>query len=150
MTDAKTSTVISGRCYCGATTIHATQSPRAVAYCHCTDCRRVTGAPAAAFAAFDETAVTFAPSDGRKVTVNPGVTRSFCNVCGSPLAGRYDYLPGTVYIAVGLLDQANDLAPQLHAHESQRLTWLHIDDDLRRFAGSARSRLRDADPASKP
>lgn len=141
MTGANTSTVISGRCYCGATTIRAAQAPHAVAYCHCTDCRRATGAPVAAFAAFDETAVTFAPNEGRKVAANPGVTRTFCEVCGSPLTGRYDYLPGKVYIAVGVLDQAGDLAPQLHAHDSQRLVWLHIDDELERFADSARSQL---------
>lgn len=144
MTGASISTAISGRCYCGATTIHTTQAPHAVAYCHCTDCRRVTGAPVAAFAAFDEAAVTFTPSEGRKVAANPGVTRSFCEVCGSPLAGRYDYLPGKVYIPVGVLDQAGDFAPQLHAHESQRLVWLHIDDELERFAGSARSQLIDS------
>lgn len=73
-----------------------------------------------------------------------GVVRTFCAVCGSPLAGRYEYLPGQIYIAVGVIDQANDLAPLLHAHEAQRLTWLHIDDDLERFATTSRSRLADA------
>jgi len=132
---------IAGRCYCGRTTIRATQKPLAVAYCHCADCRRVTGAPVAAFAAFDETAVTLSPDDGTEVVANPGVRRTFCTSCGSPLTGRYDYLPGQVYIAIGILDQADDLAPQLHAHEAQRLTWLHIDDGLERFASSSRSRL---------
>ena len=141
MTDTKSLAVITGRSYCGATTINATQAPRTVVYCHCIDCRRVTGAPVAAFAAFDETAVTLTPNEGRSVTSNPGVTRSFCQVCGTPLTGRYDYLPGEVYIAVGVLDQAGDLTPQLHAHETQRLVWLHIDDECERFAGSARSQL---------
>ena len=144
MADEDTSTAITGRCYCGATTISATQVPQTIAYCHCIDCRRVTGAPVAAFAAFDETAVTFSPDEGRKVVASPGVMRTFCAICGSPLAGRYEYLPGKVYIAVGVLDQANELAPQLHAHESQRLKWLHIDDDLERFANTSRSRLNDA------
>lgn len=139
-----TAAVITGRCYCGATTIRATQLPQTVAYCHCSDCRRATGAPVAVYAAFDETAVTFSPDDGRKVVANPGVVRSFCAHCGSSLADRYDYLPGQVYIAVGVLDQAGDLPPQLHAYESQRLTWLHIDDDLERFATSSRARLIDA------
>ena len=139
-----TAAAITGRCYCGATTISATQMPQTIAYCHCIDCRRVTGAPVAAFAAFDETAVTFSPDEGRKVVANPGVMRTFCAACGSPLTGRYDYLPGQVYIAVGVLDQASDLAPQLHAHESQRLTWLHIDDDLERFATTSRLHLADA------
>lgn len=144
MKDAKASTVVSGRCYCGAITICATQAPHAIAYCHCIDCRRVTGAPVAAFAAFDETAVIFTPNEGCMVNANPGVSRTFCQTCGSPLAGRYDYLPGKIYIAVGVLDQAGDLAPQLHAHEAQRLEWLHIDDKLERTAGSARSQLMDA------
>jgi len=145
MTVAKADTpaTITGRCYCGATTLRATRAPHAVAYCHCLDCRRVTGAPVAAFAAFDEGVVTFTPNEGREVAVNPGVRRTFCAVCGSPLTGRYDYLPGTLYIAIGILDQAEDLAPQLHAHAAQRLTWLHIDDDLERLATSARSQLTD-------
>lgn len=134
-------TVISGRCYCGATMIQVEKAPDAVAYCHCADCRRVTGAPVAAFAAFDETAVAFTPNEGRKVMANPGVTRTFCETCGSPLTGRYDYLPGKVYIAVSLLDQADDYAPELHAHVSKQLEWLHIDDDLERFENSARERL---------
>lgn len=133
--------VFTGRCYCGAVTISTTQAPQNIAYCHCIDCRRVTGAPVAAFAAFNEMAVTFTPDEGSKITANPGVTRTFCAVCGSPLAGRYDYLPGQVYIALGVLDQSSDLAPRLHAHESQRLTWLHIDDNLERLASTSRSVL---------
>lgn len=142
--DDDTAAVITGRCYCGATTISATQLPQTIAYCHCCDCRRVTGAPVAAFAAFDEAAVTFTPNDGRKVTANPGVVRTFCEACGSPLAGRYEYLQGQVYVAVGVLDQAGDLAPQLHAHAAQQLTWLHIEDDLERFAATVRAQLVDA------
>ena len=144
MTDTDASTVITGRCYYGATTIGATQRPQSIAYCHYIDCRRVTGAPVAAFAAFDERAVTVSPNKGREVVANPGVKRTFCAVCGSPLTGSYAYLPRQVYIPVGILDQAGDLAPELHAHESQRLTWLHIDDDLERFATTSRTRLSDA------
>lgn len=137
-------TVLSGRCYCGAITFRTTQEPQTVAYCHCDDCRRATGGPVAAFAALDETAVTFSPNEGRKITANPGVTRTFCADCGSSLTGRYDYLPGQVYISLGIVDQADDFAPKIHSHESERLTWLHIDDDLERVAATARSKINDA------
>jgi len=136
--------VLSGRCYCGATTFNSTQEPQAVAYCHCDSCRRSTGGPVAAFAALDEKAVTFSPNEGRKVALKPGVARTFCADCGSSLTGRYDYLPGQVYVALGVIDQANDLAPQIHCHDSERLSWLHIDDDLEREAASARSKINDA------
>ena len=139
-----TVTVLTGRCYCGRTTFSTTQEPQTVAYCHCDDCRRATGGPVAAFAALDEKAVTFLPDEGRKVSVNPSVTRTFCADCGSSLTGRYDYLPGQVYISLGVIDQANDLAPKIHSHESERLTWLHINDNLERVATTARSRINDA------
>ena len=143
--DNNTTAVITGRCYCGATTIRATEAPLTIAYCHCIDCRRVTGAPVAAFAAFDEAAVTFTPNEGQKVSVNPGVERSFCAACGSPLTCRYGYLPGQVYIAVSLFDQAGDMAPHLHAHAAEGLSWLHIDDDLDRHTATARAQLIDAE-----
>lgn len=141
MANETVSVILTGRCYCGAVTIETIQAPQTVTYCHCNDCRRVTGSPVSAFAAFDESAVTFEPNEGRSVTVSPGVTRSFCETCGSPLAGRYEYLPGQVYVGVGLFDQADELAPLMHAHDSQRLAWFHVDDGLERFAGSARSEL---------
>ncbi len=138
------SAVVSGRCYCGAIKIHATQRPHAVAYCHCSDCRRVTAAPVAVFAAFDEAAVSFTPDAGRSVSSSPGVTRTFCADCGSSIAGRYDYLPGQVYIGVGLLDQIDALGPTVHAHEAQRAKWLHINDNLERFPASARTQLNES------
>ncbi len=134
--------VATGRCYCGATRIRATAPPREVAYCHCVDCRRATGAPVAAFAGFDEAAVSFEPGLGPSASAAPGAIRYFCEGCGSPIAGRYDYLPGQVYVALGLLDQADDLAPTSHAHHECRLRWLHIGDDLERVEGSARDRLK--------
>ncbi len=139
-----TTIVLTGRCYCGKTKIKSSRLPLTVAYCHCIDCRRVTGAPVAAFAAFDENAVTFSPNEGSTVNANPGVTRTFCSACGSPLTGRYDYLPMQVYIPVSIFDQANELAPKIHTQESERLQWLHISDDIERVAASGRSRLNKA------
>lgn len=133
--------VLTGRCYCGKTRLRATRRPQTVAYCHCSDCRRWTSAPVAAFAAFDEAAVVFTPNEGSQVSVNPGATRTFCASCGSPLTGRYDYLPGQVYIGVSIFDQASELVPKLHTHESHRLTWLHITDDLPRVASTGRVNL---------
>jgi len=138
--DAPTAS-ITGKCYCGATSFRSSQPPQTVAYCHCNDCRRSTVAPVAAFAAFDEGTVTFTPSDGQKITANPGVTRSFCPECGSALTGRFDYLPGQVYVPVGILDQADAFPPRLHAHEENCLSWLRIEDDLPRIEGTSRNRL---------
>jgi len=142
-TNTNTLEELTGRCYCGKTTVSATQAPQTIAYCHCVDCRRWTSAPVAAFAAFAEKAVAFTPSEGRQVTVSPGVTRTFCESCGTPLTGRYDYLPGQVYVGVSIFDQCNDLVPRIHTHESTRLNWLHIDDNLPRVALTGRSKIKE-------
>ena len=141
MTESKTDLPLTGQCFCGASTIVATQRPETVVYCHCIDCRRATGAPITAFAAFDAGAVTFTPNEGKSVSVVKGAARSFCEGCGSSLSGRYDYLPGQVYIPIGLFDQADTLAPQVHAHTSAAVPWLHVEDDLPRFDQSARTQL---------
>lgn len=135
---------ITGRCYCGAISVRATQAPQIVCLCHCVDCRRVSGAPMVAVAAFDASVVTFEPDDGCAVSLVPGAVRNFCGKCGSPLSFRGDYVPDQIYVPIGLLDQAGELTPQVHSYESQRLPWLHIDDDIQRFESSAQTRLVEA------
>ncbi len=122
---------ITGRCYCGKTEVHG-DNHKTVLYCHCADCRRSAGAPVTAFVEFDMSDVQTIGDDLRSVSVNDGVTRMFCSACGSPIAGTYDYLPGMIYVSLGLLDQADALEPQTHAHHHSKISWLHIEDDLER------------------
>lgn len=143
MLKARRSHSITGQCYCGAIRFQAMNPPKTVTYCHCGDCRRVTGAPVAAFAAFSDETISFSPNAGREISINPGVTRSFCGTCGSPITGRYRYIPNTVYIGLGLFDHAEDYPPTLHSHESNRLDWLHIHDALERHSSSARTKLNE-------
>lgn len=84
----------------------------------------------------------FEPDAGPPVSHAPGVTRWFCRACGAPLAATYDYLPGQIYVPLGVLDQAADLPPTLHSHAASRLPWLHIADDLPREDRSARDTLQ--------
>ena len=134
-----TAALFTARCYCGASRLTLNGAPLTVAYCHCRDCRRWTGAAAAAFAAFDRSGLDQdlgAPRIG-----TPGVERWNCPDCGSPLAAAFDYLPGQVYIPVGIIDQADALHPALHCHADSALPWLHIGDALPRETGSARATL---------
>ncbi|MFL4468564.1 GFA family protein [Tateyamaria armeniaca] len=110
-----------------------------MAYCHCTDCRRWTGGPVSAFAAFAETAMAGQLPDTCLQT--GGVRRWTCPACGSPLGAAFDYLEGQIYVPLGIMDQAETLAPTLHSHHGSRLPWLHIADDLPRSEGTARDDL---------
>lgn len=140
------SPALTGRCFCGKTAFRSDAPPMVVSYCHCSDCRRLSGAPVAAFAAFTHSAVSFEPSLGDPVSHTPGVKRWFCTSCGSPLAAQYDYLPDQTYVPLGLIDQAGDLPPALHSHTGSQLAWLHIQDDLDRHVGSGRAALNTESP----
>lgn len=142
--DAET---LTGRCYCGACSISAGPLLTA-AYCHCIDCRRVTGGPVAAFAAVAEGSVTLT-GPFRRIEATPGVLRQFCGTCGSPLTARFEYLPGHVYLPVGVMDDAEALVPRLHSHEASRLSWLHISDDLPREQASSREALSGQPPVAR-
>lgn len=133
--------IISGRCYCGRTRLQASAKPLSVTYCHCSDCRRLSGAPVSAFAAFSPDVLQITPNPDPAAPVSPGVTRRFCPDCGTQLSATYDYLPNQVYVPIGLLDQAADLPPNSHSHVASALPWHPITDELPRDAGSGRDRL---------
>ncbi|KPA21718.1 Glutathione-dependent formaldehyde-activating enzyme [Shimia sp. SK013] len=142
--DGTTHHKITGRCYCGAVLLVSDHLPATVAYCHCSDCRRWTGAPLPAFAAFGADHLSAKPDQGTGISHTQGVTRWNCNACGSPLMARFEYLPDQVYVPLGLIDQAADLAPALHCHADAAYPWLHLQDDAPRVFGSARNTLNDA------
>lgn len=135
---------ISGRCYCGAVKVHTPDAPQTIAYCHCSDCRRVSGAPVSALACFKPQSLQWSSDLGPGVSHHPEVRRWFCTECGSPLAATYTYLPDQVYVPIGLFDDADTLAPQSHSHAGSQLPWLHLNDDLPRAVASGRDRLNEA------
>ena len=65
-------TAFTGRCYCGAVSLHSDTPPLTVAYCHCSDCRRWAGAPVAAFAAFRAADLSATPNQGPRVSHTAG------------------------------------------------------------------------------
>ncbi len=97
----------------------------------------------AAFAAFAPDALEMEPNIAEIEHV-PDVARRACPTCGSPLTARFGYLPGQVYVPLGIFDDASELVPSVHCHDDARLPWLHIADDLPRMGASARDRLNEA------
>jgi len=96
----------------------------------------------AAFAGFSTKDITFEPELRASASAVPEAKRWFCPNCGGPLAATYDYLPGQIYVPLGMLDQADVLLPEGHAHTDAALPWLHIQDNLPKTAGSARESLK--------
>ena len=86
--------------------------------------------------------MSFDPSLGAGLQLVEGVRRWHCGVCNSPVAATFDYLPGQIYVPLGVIDQADTLPPDLHCHAASSLPWLHLDDGLTRVQNTARDHLK--------
>ena len=89
------------------------------------------------------------PQQGPPVTVTEGVARWFCRACGSPLAAQFTYLPGQIFVPIGVLDQAGLLVPQVQGFARERLPWIGLSGHGRAFDGSAAAALLKAAAAAR-
>jgi hypothetical protein len=121
-----------GGCRCGAVRFEVASEPLSVGYCHCSDCRRATGAPVSAFVGFSLDDVSLGGATLRSFE-NGAVTRSFCGTCGSPVAYLDQRLEGRIYFMLGAMDMPGNYKPTLHAYVREQLPYVHMPDGLQRY-----------------
>jgi GNAT superfamily N-acetyltransferase len=121
-----------GGCFCGTVRYRIAAVPRSVSHCHCTICRRTTGAPFVTWATFPSAAVALEGTPAELRATARGV-RTFCAACGTALTIRMDADPEWVDVSVGSLETPDDIVPESHIFIDDALAWLHIDDPLPRF-----------------
>jgi hypothetical protein len=118
----------SGSCICRGVTFRVTGDPLRVGICHCTDCRKTSGAPFVAFAIWPR--ATFEQKSG---FTNTYAGRSFCTTCG----GRtFSVSDEEVEIMIGSFDEApTDLTPEYELWIGRRETWIAPLPDTAQFEG---------------
>lgn len=127
-----------GRCLCGAIAFEVTGAPLWVAHCHCESCRRNTGSAFATFVGVPQARLRYLKGTPRVFVSSPGVRRSFCEKCGTPLTYAADRFPGEIHIYVSTFDKPNTFPPELHVHAAESIDWLHLDDGLPRYRTTSR------------
>lgn len=125
---------LEGGCLCGALRYEVRGAPQVVVLCHCSTCRRSTGAPVVAWATFDRSAFAVVEGKAESVSSSPGVERGFCGRCGSQITWSAERLPGLIDVTVATLDDPSALPPEMHIWESRRVPWLELADSLPRHA----------------
>ena len=131
-------TTAQGGCLCGAIRYTAAGTPLWVAHCHCESCRRSTGAPFAAFVGYPHAAVAFPTGTPAVFESSPGVRRSFCARCGTPIAYAADRFPGEIHLYSCTMDEPERFQATGHVHVSEQLPWLHLADGLPRYPTTSR------------
>lgn len=128
-----------GGCACGRVRYSAEGRAIWQAYCHCSDCRRTTGAPVSVFVGWPAEAVRFAGAPAERRGGGRAV-RGFCADCGTPLSYRDEGLPGEMYLLAGTLDDPTWVRPSCHAFAGEALDWVALADDLPRYPRFSRPR----------
>ena len=126
-----------GGCRCGAVALSAREESKVVVYCHCRDCRRSSGAPISLWAGFRSERVELTRGEPTVYESSPGVRRSFCGTCGSPVSFEDEQLPGETYLPGGVFDDPEAFEPGGHDWVSLRLRWFDVADGLPRHERSS-------------
>ncbi|WP_312162967.1 GFA family protein [Phenylobacterium sp.] len=118
------SEVWEGGCLCQAVRFRASGAPKWTIWCHCQSCRKHSGAPVSAFAAFDAASVEVVRGEITRFASSPGVLRGFCATCGSTLTCEGDRSLGELHIHIGAFDEPERLAPIAEVFPEERLPWV--------------------------
>ena len=126
--------MIKGSCACGGIRFEI-EAVRSMTHCHCTICRKLTGASFATYAHVEKSKFRWLGGEKtiRRYESAPGSFRSFCPTCGSLVPGQAPYL-ATVSVPAGLLESDPGVRPRLHVFTSSKAPWWEINDELPQHA----------------
>lgn len=125
-----------GRCLCGSVRFEFDGTPAWAGHCHCESCRRNCSAPFTTFLGVRGDAARWTGATPSVYESSPGVRRLFCGTCGSPMAFEADHYPGEIHFYAASLDRHAGFAPTSHVHHAEKVPWVHLADDLKRFPHS--------------
>jgi hypothetical protein len=130
---------VHGSCLCGGVRYEVTAPFLRANYCHCSRCRKHSGAAASAqgrvpregfrLLSGEELIEVFRPPGG-------GMVKAFCRVCGSSMFGGTWPEGPEVSIRLGTLDDDPGIRPQFHTFVGSKAVWQELPaDGLERFEG---------------
>ncbi|WP_408870840.1 GFA family protein [Gluconacetobacter takamatsuzukensis] len=125
-----------GGCLCGDVRYVVEGEVVSSGICHCETCRRVASAPRLPFVGVKDSCFRYIRGVPVDYVSSPGVIRSFCGRCGSPLTYRREDAPGERDVMTVSLDNPNAVPPTFHVWASEALDWDPITGDLPRYPRS--------------
>ncbi len=123
---------LTGGCCCGAVRYVIEASAADVSHCHCSICRRSSGAPVVTWLTVPRPTLRLLSGTPRERQSSTHAVRSFCADCGTALTFRGDGQPDTLDVTVASLDHPERVAPREHIWVGNALPWMRLDDDLPR------------------
>ena len=127
--------MLKGSCLCNSIhyEIHGELGPKMMG--HCSKCRKANGSAYAVNAVVKTDEFHFVK--GKELVSefesSPGVFRTFCKQCGSPLYSRRPSQPEMLRLRIGTLDTPVELKPIAHIFVGSKASWDEIHDDIPQY-----------------
>lgn len=137
MTDADQ---LCGGCLCGGIRYRIEGQPRVVSDCHCSLCRRVSGAACVTWLTVVRDRVMLQGAPVWFASSETGA-RGFCPTCGTHVLARSAHYERYFDVPAGTLDEPNRVRPTRHVFAADRVGWHELDWSLPAHAADARSPL---------
>jgi hypothetical protein len=127
---------LNGGCLCGAVRYTVTAPLTSVVACHCTHCRKISGAGSSHNVIVPTSAVTFTGAKVKryqdKADSGNVLFRHFCGECGSSLYSQREKMPEMIVLKAGTLDDATGLKLVMNIWTDSALPWMHLDPAIDR------------------
>lgn len=135
--------ILEGGCLCGDIRYQTTALPFNSDHCHCSMCRKTTGAVVGTWVDFKIEEVMWLNTKPLEYASSNEIRRGFCPSCGSSVSFRHIEHPEYITLSTGSLDEPDKAPAKIHIHVADKVSWLNIDDDCKRFVQGVNSQLID-------
>lgn len=127
---------LNGSCLCGAVKFTVSGEPARFYHCHCSRCRKSSGAAHASNLFLQNGKIEWSGDTDSirsfKLPEAERFTRTFCNHCGGPLPREIIALK-MAFVPAGTLDDEPNISPQARIFQGSRTTWSCSGDALPGF-----------------
>lgn len=127
---------ISGSCSCGAIQFHMKDQVWNIVNCHCSICRKLTGAAFTTYIAAPEN--DYFINQGQEhlaIWKKPQSTmqKHFCRLCGSPMYNTNPKYGNIKIVYMGTLEKGHPLRPKINIYCNDQLKWLNDLFEIENF-----------------
>jgi hypothetical protein len=122
--------MLKGGCFCGWIRYEAAGTPFHETNCHCSICRRTTGAPFVTWFSVRRSDFRLLSGDPTRFKSTAKGTRSFCPRCGTQLTFEHEDSSDEIGITTCSLDDPDAVPPKDHTRTSSKLGWIKLADQL--------------------
>ena len=113
-----------GGCFCGKVRYAFEAGDILCADCHCTMCRRTSGAPYVSWLVVPDNAFNYTSGAPKQLQSSDDGIRFFCGDCGTPVACTNKTHPEIVDVTLGSMDRPEAFTPTFTVFEDTKLPFV--------------------------